>query len=152
MDSMFDPPGLRPSFKYRREAIMVASGIVIAAIVIAVLLRFHTERATVRQFMNALIAGNYQAAYQTWKPPSTYTLDDFMQDWGTNGYYGPVRSYRIDNHQTEKVRGGNSVAITVELSPFQPFPPETDPVKYVKTKRVILWVQFSNESIAFPAD
>jgi hypothetical protein len=150
--SMFDPPRLRPPFKYQRQVITVAAGVVIVAITIAILLRFHTERATIREFMNALVSENYQAAYKIWKPSPSYSYQDFMQDWGSNGYYGPVKSYRIDNHETEKVRGDNSVAITVELSPFQPFPDESDPVKHAKTKRLVLWVQFSNESLAFPAD
>jgi hypothetical protein len=152
MDSMFDPPNLRQPFKYRRQAISIISGIVIAAIAISILLRYHTERATIREFMNALVTENYQKAYQVWKPSQSYTYQDFLQDWGNDGYYGPVKSYRIDNHQTDRVRGGNAVAITVETSPYQPFPEESDPVKHAKTKRVILWVEFSNEALAFPAD
>ena len=152
MDSMFDPPALRQPFKYRRQAISIVSGIVIAAITIAILLRYHTERATIRQFMNALVTENYQTAYQIWKPSSSYTFQDFLQDWGKEGYYGPVKSYRIDNHQTERVHGGNAVSITVETSPYQPFPDESDPVKHAKTKRVVLWVEFSNQALAFPAD
>ena len=152
MDSMFDPPPVRPPWRYRRLAITVGAGVVIAAITIAILLRFHTERATIRQFMNALVVENFQSAYQIWKPSPSYSFQDFMQDWGPGGYYGPVKSYRIDNHQTEKARGGNSVTITVEVSPFQPFPDEDDAVKQMKTKRIVLWVQFSNESISFPPD
>jgi hypothetical protein len=150
--TLFDAPAQRPPWKYRRPFLTIAAAIVIAAVAIVVLLRFHTERTTIRRFMNALVTENYQQAYQIWKPAPSYSLPDFLQDWGPAGYYGPVKSYRIDNHQTEKVKGGESVAITVEVSPFQPFPDESDPVKHNQTKSVVLWVKFSDESLSFPPD
>jgi len=149
--TIFDAPPLRPPWKYRRLAFAIGAGVVIAAVAIFFLLRFHTERSTVRQLMNALVAEDFQSAYKVWKPNPAYTMQDFMQDWGPNGYYGPVKSYRIDNHLTEKVKGGGSVSITVDVSPYQPFP-EDDPVKANKTKQVRLWVQFNNESLSFPPD
>ena len=148
--TIFDAPPLRPPWKYRRLAFAIAAGVVIAAIVIFVLLRFHKERSTVGQMMNDVVAEDFQAAYKVWKPTPSYSFQDFMQDWGPEGYYGPIKSYQINNHLTEKVRGGGSVAITVKVSPFQPFPAEDDAVKQTKTKEVQLWVQFKDESISFP--
>ncbi len=148
--SLFDAPPLKPPWKYRRPALAVGAAIVIAGITIAILLRFHTERNTVRQLMNAVAAGNYQEAYQIWKPTSSYSYQDFLQDWGPNGYYGPVKSYRIDNHLTEKQ--GSVVSIAVDVSPYQPFPGDDDPVKESKTKQVLLWVRFSDQSLTFPPE
>ncbi|HXU47423.1 MAG TPA: hypothetical protein VN727_00120 [Candidatus Binatia bacterium] len=146
--TIFDAPPIKPPWKYRRLAIAVGAAVVIAAITIAVLLRFHTERNTVRQFMNAVAESNFQQAYQVWKPSPSYTFQDFMQDWGPDGYYGPVKSFRIDNHLTQKQ--GTVVSITVDVSPYRPFPADDDPIKASKTKQVRLWVQFKDESISFP--
>jgi len=148
--TIFDAPPIKPPWKYRRLAIAVGAGIVIATITIAVLLRFHTERNTVRRFMTAVADGNLQQAYQIWKPSASYTFQDFAQDWGPNGYYGPVKSFAIDNHLTEKQ--GSVVSITVDVSPYRPFPTDDDPIKQSKTKSVQLWVRFSDESMSFPPD
>lgn len=148
--TIFDAPPIKPPWKYRRPAIAVAAAVVIAAIVFAVLLRFHAERDTVRRFMNAVADGNFQHAYQVWKPSPSYTYQDFIQDWGPNGYYGPVKSYRLDNHLTQKQ--GTVVRITVEVSPYRPFPTDDDPIKEAKTKQLQLYVNFKDESISFPPD
>ena len=42
--TIFDAPPIKPAWKYRRLAIAVGAAVVIAAITITVLLRFHTER------------------------------------------------------------------------------------------------------------
>jgi hypothetical protein len=148
--TIFDAPPIKPPWKYRRPVLFIASGILIAVIVIFWLLRFHTEYATMRRVMDAIDAGNYQQAYQIWKPSPSYTYDDFLQDWGPNGYYGPVKSYRIDYHLTDKK--GSSVEITVDLSPYSPFPTEDDFVKYSKTKQARLWVASKDQSLSFPPD
>jgi hypothetical protein len=148
--TIFDAKPIDPPWKYRRLALAVGAAVVIGAITIAILLRFHTERNSVRQLMDAVAAGDFQRAYQTWKPSASYSYNDFLQDWGPNGYYGPVKSYRIDNHLTQKQ--GSVVSITVDVSPYQPFPPDDDFVKASKTKAVQLWVRASDESLSFPPD
>ena len=148
--TIFDAPPIKPPWKYRRPALFVGSGVVIAAIVIAVLLRFHTERDTVRRLMNAIAVGNFQEAYQVWKPSPSYTYQDFVQDWGPDGYYGPVKSWRIQNHLTQKQ--GSVVLIAVEVSPYQPFPSDEDAIKASKTKQVLLWVHFNDQSLSFPPE
>jgi hypothetical protein len=148
--TIFDAAPLRPPWKYRRLALFLGSGIVIAAAVIFWLLRYHAEYATVRRFEGAVVAGDFQQAYQIWKPSSSYSYEDFLQDWGPNGYYGPVKSYQIDYHLTD--RRGSAASITVDVSPYQPFPDDDDPVKMSKTKAVRLWVQFNDQSMSFPPD
>ena len=148
--TIFDAPPIKPPWKYRRAALFVGSGVVIAAITIAILLRFHTERDTVRRLMNAIAVGNFQEAYQVWKPSPSYSYQDFVQDWGPDGYYGPVKSWRIENHLTQKQ--GSVVTIAVDVSPYQPFPGDEDPVKASKTKQVLLWVHFSDQSLSFPPE
>jgi hypothetical protein len=92
--TIFDAPPIKPPWKYRRLALAAGSGVVIAACVIFWLLRFHAEYKTVRNVMTSIADGNFQQAYQLWKPTSSYSYQDFLQDWGQDGYYGPVKSYR----------------------------------------------------------
>ncbi len=148
--TIFDAPPIKPPWKYRRAALFLGSGVLIAAIVIFWLLRFHAEYTTMRRVMDEISAGNYQEAYTTWKPTGSYTYQDFLQDWGPDGYYGPVKSYRIDYNLTD--RKGSNVEITVDLSPDRPFPSQDDFVKFTKTKQARLWVATKDESLSFPPD
>jgi hypothetical protein len=47
---------------------------------------FREERA-VRQFMGQVEGGNLDAAYHLWDAEGRYTMKDFLQDWGKDGYY-----------------------------------------------------------------
>jgi hypothetical protein len=47
---------------------------------------FREERA-VQQFMGAVEAGRYDDAYQLWDKGGRYSMKDFLQDWGKDGYY-----------------------------------------------------------------
>jgi hypothetical protein len=75
-------------------------------------------------------------------------MKDFVDDWGPNGYYGPIQSFHVA--KTEHLRGGSGVEIKIRLSPYKPFPDDNDAVKQSKTKEVTLWVQFNDQSISFP--
>jgi hypothetical protein len=148
--SIFDSTEEHPPAKLRRY-IITAVAFVIAVFLFLwypMGLRFHKERSTVRQFMNALVAGHTDEAYRIWKPSPTYELKDFLEDWGQNGYYGPIKSYKIESN--EGVKNGSSAAIAVAVSPYQPFPDENDEAKQSKTQRITLWVDPKDESISFP--
>ena len=41
----------------------------------------------VRLFIGAIRNGQYGAAYQNWDADARYTMKDFLQDWGKDGYY-----------------------------------------------------------------
>jgi hypothetical protein len=113
-----------------------------------VVLRFHTERDTVGRFLNAVAAENYRQAYQIWNPNgSSYTYQDFMGDFGPQGYYGPIASYHIVSAVSPS--NSNAVAIVVEVSPYRPFPANNDP-KTSHDKQVTLWVDRGNQSLSFP--
>ena len=64
------------------------------------------------------------------------------------GYYGPVKSYRMD--RPEHIKGGSAADIVVEVSSEQPFPSDNDVAKQNKIKQVHLWVDFKDQSITFP--
>jgi hypothetical protein len=47
----------------------------------------YREERRVRQFMQVIQSGQYERAYQQWDADGRYTMDDFLQDWGKDGYY-----------------------------------------------------------------
>jgi hypothetical protein len=149
---IFDSTEEHPQAKIRRYII---TGIAFVALVAGgcwYLLRYHTEKNSVRQFLNAVAAGNMEEAYRIWKPVPTYSFKDFLDDWGPEGYYGPVKSFHMES--AEEIKRGSQpvsgVVITVELSPYTPFPGNDDVAKQNKTKEVHLWVEFKDQSISFP--
>jgi hypothetical protein len=107
------------------------------------------ERNVARHFFSTLTAGNPQAAYQLWKAdPAHYDMKDFMEDWGPAGYYGPIKSYRIESASSPP-KAGSGVIVVVELSPYQPFPDSNDVEKSGQTKEVRLWVETKDKSLSF---
>ena len=72
--------------------------IVVALIVLGAwyIFRFYPEKRAVTKFLDAAVAGDLVQAYQIWKPQPSYTYENFLEDWGPNGFYGPVKSYRIE--------------------------------------------------------
>jgi hypothetical protein len=115
-------------------------------------LRFHKEETTVKHFLTTVAAGDFERAYQLWKPAPSFSLKDFMEDWGPQSYYGPVKSFRIEN--AEEIKHGaespSGVVVTVEVSPDDTFPSHGDAAKESKMKEVRLWVQFNDQSLGYP--
>jgi hypothetical protein len=72
------------------ERLKVPFYIAIALVLISGLLykfaNFREERA-VRQFMAQVEGDNLDGAYQLWDAEGRYTMKDFAQDWGRDGYY-----------------------------------------------------------------
>jgi hypothetical protein len=149
---LLDEPVEDPHARLKRQLIMAGTGIVLAVLVFYWLwfLYLHMpERTAAERFFNILSGGNTEAAYRDWKPdPAHYSYQDFLADWGPNGEYGPVKSYRVEE-ASNPPRGGSGVLITVEVSPDLPFPSSSDIVKSGRTKEVQLWVQKSDKSLSF---
>ena len=76
-------------------AFTVAALVFTLAVVLWFTFRYYPEKKAASQFFDALVAGDTNKAYDLWKPSSSYKLSDFLADWGTDGYYGPVKSYKI---------------------------------------------------------
>ena len=146
--ALFEAVEEHPNAKSRRRVIVAIVLVVFVAAGLWWVLRYHKERVTILHFMTAVIAGNMQQAYQVWKPSPSYTFKDFQDDWGANGYYGPVKSFRIKD--TDRPKASSAVSIKIELSPYQPFPADNDVAKQSKTKQVVLWDELKDESISFP--
>src|SRR2546427_360830 len=111
-------------------------------------LRFISEKHTVEHFMDAVVAQDFQRAFQIWKSHGSYTYQDFLADWGLDGYYGPIKSYRIESASLPP-NGGSGVVVVVEVSPFAPFPENNDP-RSGRNKEIRFWVERSDQSLSFP--
>jgi len=110
--------------------------------------RYYPEKKAAAQFFDALVAGDTDKAYELWKPTASYKKDDFLADWGTAGYYGPVRSYKIMSAKAPNK--SDSIAVNVAVSPYSPLPESSDAEKSRKTKLVTLWVSPADKSFSFP--
>jgi hypothetical protein len=138
-----------PESRVRRYLVTALAFIVIGGGFIWYKLRYHQEKTAVYHFLNAVVAGNMDQAYRMWGASESYTIKDFVGDWGPDGYYGPVKSFNV--RDTYHPPGGSTgVVIIVDVSPYQPFPDKDDALKQSKSKEVRLWVQFSDRSIQFP--
>lgn len=70
------------------------------------------EERRVRQFVEAISKGEYETAYQSWDADARYTMKDFLQDWGKEGYYTK------DMHEAKVVDSngkGSWVVVYVEI-------------------------------------
>jgi len=129
-------------------AFTIAALAALAVVALYFQFRYYPEKKAADRFFDALVAGDTAKAYELWKPGPSYTMKDFLADWGPQGYYGPVKSYRIVRAKAPS--GSNAVAISVEVSPFSPMPDASDTEKSRKTKVVEVWVLASDKSFSFP--
>lgn len=145
---LLDADQQKPPSKVLRYVI---SGVALAALIAVALwfvFRYQPEKRVVENFMDAVVAGNMQQAYQIWVPHPSYSFADFEGDWGASGYYGPVASYHLES-AAEPPNGGSGVIVTVEISPYSPFPDSSD-AKSSRTHEVQIWVERSDKSLSFP--
>jgi len=145
--SLLSPPP-EPSNKYK-AATYTAIALAIALIVVVYFaFRYYPEKKAAEHFLDALVTGDTQRAYQLWKPSESYKLGDFLADWGPEGYYGPVKSYSIVKASAR--RGANGVVVLVEVSPYAPMPDRNDVEKSRRTKQISVWVNSADKSFSFP--
>ena len=146
---LLDDTSEEPKSKLRRYVI---TGIAFAALLTWLgwyFFHFYPEKRVAQRFFDTLVAGDFQTAYKIWKPSQSYSYQDFLDDWGPKGYYGPVKSYEIESAQSPR-HGGSGVIIVVVLSPDQPFPADTDATKNKRLREVRLWVESRDNSFSFP--
>jgi hypothetical protein len=142
---LLDTTDEHPASKLRRYLITTVVFILLVAFGIWWMLRYHQEKLTVRHFLDAVVAGKMDDAYKMWKPAPSYTYKDFVDDWGPNGYYGPVKSYHYEDAE-KPAKSESGVIIVFEVSPDATFPSGGDS----KTKEVRVWVAFADQSMSFP--
>jgi hypothetical protein len=145
--SLLDPPAAKPE-KSRAMAFTIAALTLVTVVVLWFTFRYYPEKKAAERFFNAVVAGDMAQAYQLWKPGASYTMNDFLADWGPQGYYGPVTSYAIDRLRSP--RGSTSVAVTARVSPYSPMPDASDAEKSRKTRVVEVWILPRDKSFSFP--
>ena len=145
--TLLDPPPVKPE-KSRAMAFTVAAVSVAMLVVLWFVFRYYPEKKAADHFFAALAEGNTDLAYKLWKPAPSYSMKDFLADWGPEGYYGPVKSYEI--LKTCAPHSSNAVDVSVAVSPFSPMPQPGDEEKSRKTKVVSVWVVTSDKSLSFP--
>ena len=141
---LFDSTDEHPTSKIRRYVITGLAFVVAVVLFSWYMLRYHSQEKTVETFLNDVATGNLQQAYGMWTHSTDYSFKDFLDDWGDQGYYGPVKSYHIEGIKDR----GSGVVVVVELSPYSPFPADNDAVKHSKTKEARLWVQFKGTNVS----
>ena len=129
-------------------AFTIAALVLVAIVVLWFTFRYYPEKKAAEHFFDALVAGDTARAYQLWKPSPSYAIKDFLADWGPEGYYGPVKSYKI--LRASSPIGANAIAVRVAISPFSPMPDASEIEKSRKTKVVSVWVLISDKSFSFP--
>jgi hypothetical protein len=145
--SLLEPPA-ESSSKSRPMAFLLATLAIVAVIALWWTFRFYPEKRAAERFFEALVAGDMDKAYQIWKPSPSYKMQDFLADWGPNGYYGPIKSFRII--RASSPRGASGVVIEVAVSPYSPMPNAQDDEKSRKTRIVTVWVDSKDKSFSFP--
>lgn len=153
--TLLEPPP-DSSSKSRPMIILGVTIVLIAIVILWWTFRFYPEKRAAEHFFDALVAGDTATAYKIWKPGPSYTMRDFLADWGSDGYYGPVKSYRIRDAKAPSgsslINGSNSVVVRADISPYSPFPDASDPEKSRKTRIVSLWIYSRDKSFTFPPE
>ena len=145
--SLLDPPVDKPQ-KSRAMGFTIVALAVVLVVILYFAFRYYPEKRVVEHFFDALLAEDTSAAYQIWKPGASYEMKDFLADWGPNGYYGPVKSYKI--LKASAPLKANAVAVRVAFSPFAPMPDASDAEKSRKTRVLSIWVLTKDKSLSFP--
>ena len=70
------------------------------------------EERRVRQFIQEVESGQYDVAYREWDSDGRYTMNDFIQDWGKEGYYTKgMRTARVIDSNGR----GSAVVVYVDI-------------------------------------
>jgi len=146
---LLDAGAEAPHSKALRYGITGTALVIFLCVAVWFFFRYTTEKHTVEHFMDAVVAGDGQKAYQIWHPHPSFSFQDFQSFWGPTGYYSPIKSYRIESAEVPP-KGGTGVVIVVELSEYDKFPREDEKIKAARLREVQLWVERSDQSMSFP--
>ncbi len=146
---ILDAGAEEPKSKALRYVISAVALVLLIAASLWYFLRYTTEKHTVERFMQAIVAGDTQQAYQIWHPHASFSYQDFLSFWGPNGYYSPIKSYRLESAEVPP-KGGSGVVVVVEISAYDPFPKPEETIKSAQNREVQLWVERSDQSLSFP--
>jgi hypothetical protein len=98
-----------------KQRLKVPVGIGLVLILIAgIAYKFanYREERRVRQFIAEIQSEQYENAFQEWDPNPKYTIKDFLEDWGKEGYYTKgMREARVVDSNGQ----GSWVIVHVEI-------------------------------------
>jgi hypothetical protein len=114
--TLLDAAPPKPQRPIGRYILAAAAAILILSAGYA-LFRNYPEEHAISRFLKTLEQGNYQEAYRLWQPSETYTFDDFVHDWGPNGDYGKIHSFKVLGSRS---KGANTVIVTVTINDQEP--------------------------------
>ena len=76
----------------------------------------YREEGAVTQFLNEVFSGHPDEAYSKWDAGGSFTLHDFMTDWGKDGYYTKgVTSAKVMDSNSK----GTAVVVYVGIDTFK---------------------------------
>jgi len=109
------PPKKARPWKERLK-VPLAIGIVLAVVggVAYKFANFREERQ-VNRFVESVAAGRYEEAFANWDAGGSYTMKEFLEDWGKDGYYTKEmhRADVIDSNSK-----GATVIVYLEVDSF----------------------------------
>jgi len=146
---LLDSGAEEPKSKALRYGISSVALVLLIGAGLGYFLRYSREKRTVEDFMNSVIAGDIQKACGIWHTHAGFSCQDFVSFWGPNGYYSPIKSFRIESAEVPP-KGGSGVVVTVELSAYAPFPKPEETIKFAQNREVQIWVERSDQSLSFP--
>ena len=138
-----------PKSKALRYGISGVALVLLLAASVWYFFRFAPEKRTIDRFMTAVVAGDTQKACEIWHTHPGFSCKDFESFWGPNGYYSPIKSFRLESAEVPP-KGGSGVVVTLELSAYDPFPKPEETVKFAQNREVQIWVERSDLSLSFP--
>jgi hypothetical protein len=76
----------------------------------------YREEGRTREFVQSVMSGQYEAAYAMWDVQGNYLMEDFLTDWGKEGYYtkGTTSAEVVDSNTS-----GGVVVVYVALDTFK---------------------------------
>lgn len=131
LESILEPKPLPPPRPWGK---IVLRTLIVLIVTGALYFQFRNygEETEVKRFFSALSQSDYRAAYQVWKPASSYTFANFMEDWGPGGPWGRIQTFRIEKTR----RKGESVVVTVRVND--------------RAETADIWVSRKDRSLSFP--
>ena len=110
---LFDSEVPKPKTGIRKYWPLLAIVVIVGGITGYLLLHILPEKHAVDHFLTELKDGNYKEAYKLWQPAPDYSYNDFLRDWGPQGDYGKIRSFRIDSVES---KGSELVIVIVTIN------------------------------------
>jgi hypothetical protein len=114
--TLLDATPPKPPLKIGRY-ILFAVVLFIVGSVSYILFRNYPEERAVSRFLTTLEEGKFQEGYNLWQPAKSYTYADFLNNWGMQGDYGKIRSFKVLGSRS---KGANTVIVTVSINEVQP--------------------------------